>query len=70
MGSKRCQWLKMDLFHKKTLFELGPTDAKSGSDMVISDILFISILDDEEHEWIIQTCRQAWDETSEHQPKP
>ncbi|XP_062497374.1 MORN repeat-containing protein 5 isoform X1 [Pezoporus occidentalis] len=31
---------------------------------------FLRNADNEEHEWIIQTCRQAWDETSEHQPKP
>lgn len=52
------------------LFELDPSDAKSRSDMVIFGILFISLLDDDEHEWIVRTCRKAWDERIEHKPKP
>lgn len=55
---------------KNCLFELDPSDAKSRSDMVIFGILFISLSDDAEHEWIIRTCRKAWDETTEHKPKP
>ncbi|XP_069729667.1 MORN repeat-containing protein 5 isoform X1 [Phaenicophaeus curvirostris] len=31
---------------------------------------FLRNADDEEHEWIIRTCRKAWDETIKHKPKP
>ncbi|XP_069627319.1 MORN repeat-containing protein 5 isoform X2 [Haliaeetus albicilla] len=31
---------------------------------------FLRNADDDEHEWIIRTCRKAWDETIEHKPKP
>ncbi|NWU54303.1 MORN5 protein, partial [Dromas ardeola] len=31
---------------------------------------FLRNADDDEHEWIIRTCRKAWDETTEHKPKP
>lgn len=28
-----------------------------------------SLADDDEHEWIIQTCRKGWDEIVGHRPK-
>ncbi|XP_009074398.1 PREDICTED: MORN repeat-containing protein 5 [Acanthisitta chloris] len=31
---------------------------------------FLRNADDEEHEWIIRTCRKAWGKTAEHKPKP
>ncbi|KFU90524.1 MORN repeat-containing protein 5, partial [Chaetura pelagica] len=31
---------------------------------------FLRNADDEEHEWIIRTCRKAQDETAEHKAKP
>ncbi|XP_009580987.1 PREDICTED: MORN repeat-containing protein 5-like [Fulmarus glacialis] len=31
---------------------------------------FLRNADDDEHEWIIRTCRKAWDETIEQKPKP
>ncbi|OCT65620.1 MORN repeat-containing protein 5 isoform X1 [Xenopus laevis] len=30
---------------------------------------FLRNADDDEHEWIIQTCRKAWDETTGYRPK-
>lgn len=29
-----------------------------------------SLADDDEHEWIIRTCRKGWDETMGPKPKP
>ncbi|NXY05857.1 MORN5 protein, partial [Pteruthius melanotis] len=31
---------------------------------------FLRNADDDEHEWILRTCRKAWDITTEHKPKP
>ncbi|NWR51215.1 MORN5 protein, partial [Regulus satrapa] len=31
---------------------------------------FLRNADNDEHEWILRTCRKAWDITTEHKPKP
>ncbi|XP_071621810.1 MORN repeat-containing protein 5 [Heliangelus exortis] len=31
---------------------------------------FLRNADDDEHEWIVGTCRKAWDEAAERKPKP
>ncbi|NXS33081.1 MORN5 protein, partial [Pomatostomus ruficeps] len=31
---------------------------------------FLRNADHDEHDWILRTCRKAWDVTAEHKPKP
>lgn len=52
------------------MFVLNPGNAKSRCEMVIFGLLFLPLLDDDEHEWIIRTCRKAEDEKTGHKPKP
>lgn len=33
------------------------------------DWLPLSFTDDDEHEWIVRTCRKGWDETMGPEPK-
>ncbi|XP_056395381.1 MORN repeat-containing protein 5 [Hyla sarda] len=39
---------------------------------VVNDyqLRFLRNADDDEHEWIIQTCRKGWDEVTGYRPKP
>ena len=65
-SSKRCQRLKLDLFLNGKIACLSGTLVMQRADLTP----FVSLLDDDEHEWIIRTCRKASDETTEHKPKP
>lgn len=55
---------------KNGWFEQGPGNSKSRHGMVTFGRLFLSLSDDEEHEWITRTCRKAEDGAPGQKPGP
>lgn len=50
--------------------EQGPGNSKGRHGMVTFGRLFLSLSDDEEHEWITRTCRKAEDGAPGQKPGP